>query len=132
MRMSWRLQATTSRRVRADSSRFTPICPTLAVETLFVDSGKLRIAEVTSRFTDIESFIELIKEQGYNLQSKDTSNTHFAMFDFVKVPQKSVTTASAPSNAKKGKGKKAATENQPEALLERSAKLLKPCLYKKR
>ncbi|KAL8281056.1 hypothetical protein RQP46_006414 [Phenoliferia psychrophenolica] len=48
------------------------------------DGGELRIAEVTSRFTDVDAFVALITAVGFKLDQKDATNTHFMMFDFTK------------------------------------------------
>lgn len=47
-------------------------------------NGTLRIAEVTSRFTDINAFVDLISDVGFKLKSKNGSNTHFILFEFTK------------------------------------------------
>ncbi|PCH41310.1 hypothetical protein WOLCODRAFT_131836 [Wolfiporia cocos MD-104 SS10] len=75
--------------------------------------GELKIAEVASRFTDISDFVSLVSAFGFRLKSKDDRNTHFTLFDFVKV-------------ARKAKG-----EKEWEKLLARGA-ILKPCEYKRR
>jgi len=75
--------------------------------------GKLEIAEVTSRVSDMKAFVELLKDIGFELISKDTSNTHFVLFSFRK------STRSARS------------EKQWKQLVERGS-LLKPCEYKRR
>ncbi|KAL7006512.1 25S rRNA (adenine645-N1)-methyltransferase [Cystobasidiomycetes sp. EMM_F5] len=77
--------------------------------------GKLKIAEVTSRFTDGKAFIKLIEECGFKLLSKDESNTHFIMFEFEAVFFRT-----------------SDTQSSEEDLTTRSQNLLKPCLYKKR
>ncbi|TFK99080.1 methyltransferase-domain-containing protein [Pterulicium gracile] len=79
------------------------------------DEGELKIAEVSSRFTDMKKFIEVIKNVGFKLVSKDDSNTHFLMLEFVK-------------DAKKTKLK---SEADVVALMNRGS-LLKACEYKKR
>ncbi|KAK7061606.1 uracil phosphoribosyltransferase [Favolaschia claudopus] len=48
--------------------------------------GELRIAEVASRFTDVEEFAQLVSSMGFKLKSKNDSNTHFTLFEFKKVP----------------------------------------------
>ncbi|KAJ7228790.1 methyltransferase-domain-containing protein [Mycena pura] len=48
--------------------------------------GELKIAEVASRFTDVEEFIKVVSSVGFKLQSKSDSNTHFTLFEFMKVP----------------------------------------------
>ncbi|KIY73736.1 ribosomal RNA-processing protein 8 [Cylindrobasidium torrendii FP15055 ss-10] len=75
--------------------------------------GQLKIAEVVSRFVNVKHFIALITAMGFSLTSKDTSNTHFSMFEFKKVPRC---------------GK---TEDEWEGLLQKG-NLLKPCEYKRR
>lgn len=69
--------------------------------------GFLKIAEVTSRFENVRNFTTALANLGFKLVSKDTENTHFFSFDFVK-------NGNAPENIKKFG-------------LE-----LKPCVYKKR
>ncbi|CAA7259906.1 unnamed protein product [Cyclocybe aegerita] len=75
--------------------------------------GELHIAEVTSRFTDIEQFQGLIGSIGFRSKAKDESNTHFILFEFVKV-------------SRMGK-----TEKDWAKLLTRST-FLQPCEYKRR
>ncbi|XP_056229106.1 ribosomal RNA-processing protein 8 [Seriola aureovittata] len=70
-------------------------------------SGVLKIAEVASRFDNVRNFIAALANLGFKMVSKDTENTHFYSFDFMK-------TGDAPENVKKFG-------------LE-----LKPCVYKKR
>ncbi|XP_015253195.1 PREDICTED: ribosomal RNA-processing protein 8 [Cyprinodon variegatus] len=69
--------------------------------------GILKIAEVASRFDNVDSFISGLTGLGFKMTSKDTENSHFFSFEFVK-------TRNAPNNVKKFG-------------LE-----LKPCVYKKR
>uniref|UniRef100_A0A3B3Z8Y9 Ribosomal RNA-processing protein 8 n=1 Tax=Periophthalmus magnuspinnatus TaxID=409849 RepID=A0A3B3Z8Y9_9GOBI len=69
--------------------------------------GFLKIAEVSSRFENVRSFITALASLGFKLVSKDTENSHFYSFDFVK-------TGPAPENVKK------------------FGLQLKPCVYKKR
>ncbi|XP_067102267.1 ribosomal RNA-processing protein 8 [Osmerus mordax] len=73
---------------------------------VLVMGGMLQIAEVASRFENVRSFMSAMASLGFKLVSKDTENSHFYLFEFVK-------TAEAPENVKAG--------------LE-----LRPCLYKKR
>ena len=70
-------------------------------------SGTLKIAEVVSRFKDLnfEDFLQLITKYGFQVQRKDTSNEFFYLVDLKKV---------APCKKKPPEFK------------------LKPCLYKKR
>ncbi|XP_071352297.1 ribosomal RNA-processing protein 8 [Trachinotus anak] len=69
--------------------------------------GVLKIAEVASRFENVRSFITALTSLGFKMVSKDTENTHFYSFEFVK-------TGDAPENVKK------------------FGLQLKPCVYKKR
>ncbi|PAV20800.1 ribosomal rna-processing 8 [Pyrrhoderma noxium] len=46
--------------------------------------GELKIAEVTSRFVDPDKFTTIIREVGFELVSKDESNSHFSLFEFKK------------------------------------------------
>ncbi|CAB4437057.1 unnamed protein product [Rhizophagus irregularis] len=73
-------------------------------------SGELKIAEVVSRFSDINKFIEVLAEIGFKLMKKDNSNKMFIMFDFAK--------------KKSNKTKKLQSHH--------AAELLKPCVYKRR
>jgi len=36
----------------------------------------------------VDAFIGLITDIGFKLKSKDQSNTHFALFEFQKIPRK--------------------------------------------
>ncbi|XP_039987248.1 ribosomal RNA-processing protein 8 [Xiphias gladius] len=69
--------------------------------------GVLKIAEVASRFDNVRSFITAMASLGFKMVSKDTENSHFYSFEFVK-------TGDAPENIKK------------------FGLQLKPCVYKKR
>ncbi|KAF8222744.1 hypothetical protein L208DRAFT_1320823 [Tricholoma matsutake] len=51
-------------------------------------NGELKIAEVASRFTDVEEFLALVQSIGFELNSKDDSNSHFTLFEFRKIPRK--------------------------------------------
>ena len=83
--------------------------PTLTKVIIFSHffSGTLKIAEVVSRFKDLnfEDFLQLIAKYGFQVQRKDTSNEFFYLVDLKKV---------APCKKKPPEFK------------------LKPCLYKKR
>ena len=70
-------------------------------------SGTLKIAEVVSRFKDLnfEDFLQLITKYGFQVQRKDTSNEFFYLVDLKKV---------------------ALCKKKPPEFK------LKPCLYKKR
>ncbi|XP_028275385.1 ribosomal RNA-processing protein 8 [Parambassis ranga] len=69
--------------------------------------GCLKIAEVASRFDNVRSFINTLSSLGFKMVSKDTENSHFYSFEFVK-------TGNVPENTQK------------------LGLQLKPCVYKKR
>ncbi|XP_019625103.1 PREDICTED: ribosomal RNA-processing protein 8-like [Branchiostoma belcheri] len=69
--------------------------------------GVLKIAEVASRFENVNGFIRGLGLFGFKLVSKDLSNSHFVMFEFTKMSEPKTSRAS-------------------------SALELRPCLYKKR
>ncbi|XP_026138440.1 ribosomal RNA-processing protein 8 [Carassius auratus] len=74
---------------------------------VLVMGGVLKIAEVASRFENERSFVSALSSLGFKLVHKDTENSHFYSFEFIK-------TGKALGNAKK------------------VSLQLKPCLYKKR
>ncbi|KAI8508591.1 25S rRNA (adenine645-N1)-methyltransferase [Branchiostoma belcheri] len=69
--------------------------------------GVLKIAEVASRFENVNGFLRGLGLFGFKLVSKDLSNSHFVMFEFTKMSEPKTSRAS-------------------------SALELRPCLYKKR
>ncbi|MEQ2298354.1 hypothetical protein AMECASPLE_004339 [Ameca splendens] len=69
--------------------------------------GVLKIAEVASRFENVQNFISALAGLGFKMTSKDTENSHFFSFEFVK-------TGNVPKSVKK------------------FGLQLKPCVYKKR
>ncbi|KAF7331895.1 Uracil phosphoribosyltransferase [Mycena kentingensis (nom. inval.)] len=75
--------------------------------------GELKIAEVASRFTDVEEFIGIVSSIGFKLKAKDDGNTHFTLFEFKKI-------------ATVGK-----TDKEWEDITRKGA-VLKPCEYKRR
>jgi len=75
--------------------------------------GELKIAEVASRFADVDEFQTLVSSIGFQLKTKDDNNSHFTLFEFKKV-------------AREEKSPKEWTK-----LLGRGS-LLKPCEYKRR
>ncbi|KAK9961890.1 hypothetical protein ABG768_007288 [Culter alburnus] len=74
---------------------------------VLVMGGVLKIAEVASRFENVRSFIGALSSLGFKIVNKDTENSHFYSFEFIK-------TGRAPENVKK------------------AGLQLRPCLYKKR
>ncbi|KAG9003348.1 25S rRNA (adenine645-N1)-methyltransferase [Tulasnella sp. JGI-2019a] len=80
------------------------------------DSGELKIAEVTSRFTDVDAFVSAVSDLGFKLLQKEHPTTHFTLFDFK--------AAQPPSSQPSTK--------EWQATLKSSQRLLKPCEYKRR
>ncbi|PFH52857.1 hypothetical protein AMATHDRAFT_139028 [Amanita thiersii Skay4041] len=76
-------------------------------------SGELFIAEVASRFTNVEQFQSLVGLLGFKLSSKDDSNTHFTLFVFRKVPRQKL------------------SEKEWKKILSQG-RILKACEYKRR
>ncbi|KAK9701004.1 25S rRNA (adenine645-N1)-methyltransferase [Basidiobolus ranarum] len=77
--------------------------------------GQLKIAEVVSRFTDVNEFIDTVVGLGFRLEKKKMLSKMFIMFDFVK--NNNIT-------------KQKVTTKKPS--VEAASHLLKPCIYKKR
>ncbi|XP_006162053.1 ribosomal RNA-processing protein 8 isoform X2 [Tupaia chinensis] len=71
--------------------------------------GLLKIAEVSSRFEDVRTFLGAVAKLGFKIISKDLTNSHFFLFDFQKTGPPRV---------------------GPKAQL--SGLKLQPCLYKRR
>ncbi|KAI9350824.1 methyltransferase-domain-containing protein [Obelidium mucronatum] len=80
------------------------------------DGGQLRIAEVVSRFPDVNKFVDALTGIGFKLTKKDASNKMFILFDLVKVDK-------PVPISKKRKGADKDEYGDP---------LLTPCLYRKR
>ncbi|KAH9960511.1 methyltransferase-domain-containing protein [Russula dissimulans] len=76
-------------------------------------NGELKIAEVTSRFTNVQQFQSFVESFGFRHRSTDNSNTHFTLFEFEKTNRK-------PRSEKEWH--QSATKSD----------LLKPCEYKRR
>ncbi|KAF8313045.1 hypothetical protein DL93DRAFT_2125900 [Clavulina sp. PMI_390] len=77
--------------------------------------GEFDIAEVTSRFPDINGFVALISSVGFELVKKTEPSSHFTIFKFRKVPLP-----------------KPLTRKDWASLETRSKELLTPCEYKRR
>nr|KAF6467575.1 ribosomal RNA processing 8 [Rousettus aegyptiacus] len=71
--------------------------------------GLLKVAEVSSRFEDVRTFLGAVTKLGFKVISKDLTNSHFFLFDFEKTGPPRV---------------------GPKAQL--SGLKLQPCLYKRR
>ncbi|KAM9170763.1 ribosomal RNA-processing protein 8 [Pangshura tecta] len=69
--------------------------------------GMLKVAEVASRFADIQAFVSAVTQLGFQIVSKDLDNPFFYMFDFSKT-------------------------GPPRAGGKLPGLVLRPCLYKKR
>lgn len=101
------------------------------------DRGELKIAEVTSRFTDVDAFVSIVSDLGFRLQRKvrisralsslgmgtdvsfrvqDHPTTHFTLFEFKIAPPPS----------------RQPTPKEWQNVLKSSQRLLKPCEYKRR
>ncbi|KAF9197506.1 25S rRNA (adenine645-N1)-methyltransferase [Haplosporangium sp. Z 27] len=94
-------------------------------------NGQLKIAEVISRFTDVDAFVSALKALGFELKHSDSSNKMFILFDFIK-PDSNL--ASSSKKNKKGSKKQKVAEETDDVDLEEldGPSLLKPCIYKKR
>ncbi|KIL00275.1 hypothetical protein PAXRUDRAFT_821814 [Paxillus rubicundulus Ve08.2h10] len=75
--------------------------------------GELKIAEVASRFTNVDDFTSLISSLGFKLQNKDDRNSHFTLFQFKKVASGAVSAEEWSVTMSRGG-------------------VLKPCEYKRR
>ncbi|KAI5124858.1 hypothetical protein M0805_007291 [Coniferiporia weirii] len=76
--------------------------------------GELKIAEVASRFTNVDKFTSVINSVGFRLVSKDERNSHFTLFDF-----------------KKTEGSRKLDEEAWQKIMVRGD-VLQPCEYKRR
>ncbi|KAI8374860.1 methyltransferase-domain-containing protein [Blakeslea trispora] len=99
--------------------------------------GELKIAEVVSRFSDLDAFITLLEGLGYDFMDKEDDNKMFVMLYFTKRPNYSEEVdeemLSGLSKTQIRSLKKGAGITQSNTKLQKRAQsLLKPCLYKKR
>ncbi|KAA1067212.1 25S rRNA (adenine645-N1)-methyltransferase [Puccinia graminis f. sp. tritici] len=98
----------------------------LEARRILKHDGELRIAEVTSRFVDVDLFVTFIKSIGFSNPTKDQSNTHFILFKFKKLPL---------ALAKNHRDSSSVDLLNPKSkleLIQTGQKLLKPCIYKRR
>nr|XP_019045566.1 hypothetical protein I302_05956 [Kwoniella bestiolae CBS 10118]OCF24496.1 hypothetical protein I302_05956 [Kwoniella bestiolae CBS 10118] len=80
--------------------------------------GTFHIAEVTSRFTSTEEFVEKVESFGFKLEEQDSPSTHFTLFRFTKE-------SAVPLGSARGE------EGWKERVQE-GEEILKACVYKKR
>ncbi|KZO90693.1 hypothetical protein CALVIDRAFT_542448 [Calocera viscosa TUFC12733] len=81
---------------------------------VLVAKGQLFVAEVTSRFTSVDTFVQVVESVGFSLQKQEDKDTHFMLFVFQKVEGEALGDA------------------EWEGILEKAEGLLKPCEYKRR
>ncbi|KAF9360225.1 25S rRNA (adenine645-N1)-methyltransferase [Mortierella sp. AD094] len=95
-------------------------------------NGQLKIAEVISRFTDVDAFVSALKALGFELKHSDSSNKMFILFDFIK-PDPNLANSKS-KKSKKGNKKQKVEEETEDVDVEEldGSSLLKPCIYKKR
>ncbi|CDH53960.1 methyltransferase domain containing protein [Lichtheimia corymbifera JMRC:FSU:9682] len=100
--------------------------------------GELKIAEVVSRFSDVDGFIDLLEHLGFDFVDKDASNKMFIMLYFTKREvdvDEEIDKEMLQGLSKKQKKalRKGAGVSISSAKLQKTAEnLLKPCVYKKR
>ncbi|KAI8647428.1 methyltransferase-domain-containing protein [Parasitella parasitica] len=99
--------------------------------------GELKIAEVVSRFSDLDSFITLLESLGFDFMDKEDDNKMFVMLYFTKQPNyneeiDSELLAGLSKTQIRSLKKGAGINNSKVKLQKKSQQLLKPCLYKKR
>lgn len=93
--------------------------------------GELIVAEVTSRFQGgFERFIALVKALGFGLESVDSANTHFVLFEFTKLTQEEH--LALLEKEAEVEGMQDPTSVTLQELNEVAKGLLKPCIYKRR
>ncbi|KAL0089283.1 methyltransferase-domain-containing protein [Phycomyces blakesleeanus] len=103
--------------------------------------GELKIAEVVSRFSDLDSFIDLLENLGFEFIGKEDDNKMFVMMYFNKRNFKPTADDAEDDDMLEGLSKTQKRSLQKGAgvrgmsaskLQKQSQQLLKPCLYKKR
>ncbi|KAI9358321.1 methyltransferase-domain-containing protein [Zopfochytrium polystomum] len=77
--------------------------------------GQLKIAEVVSRFSDLDRFIKAVERIGFKFVAKDTRNKMFVLFEFTKSTRIM-----------------ALLNEVLESTAAEKVPLLKPCIYKRR
>lgn len=103
--------------------------------------GTLIIAEVTSRLSSVDDFVDLVQQLGFTRESGDGTstgssegaNTHFILLRFHKWSDGEVVERAHKStlddSVEEARGKDAENE---QTLIEKGKAVLKPCLYKRR
>ncbi|KAF1803070.1 methyltransferase-domain-containing protein [Mucor lusitanicus] len=99
--------------------------------------GELKIAEVVSRFSDLDSFISLLEGLGFDFMDKEDDNKMFVMLYFTKQPNyeeeiDNEMLAGLSKTQIRSLKKGAGINNSKTKLQKKAQQLLKPCLYKKR
>ncbi|KAJ3042740.1 25S rRNA (adenine645-N1)-methyltransferase [Rhizophlyctis rosea] len=92
--------------------------------------GKLKIAEVISRFPNVDRFIQVLESVGFKFLKKDDSNKMFILFNFVK--GSGAKAKVGPKTVQKAKGKNGQKANDKADDAGSGEMLLKPCIYKRR
>lgn len=90
----------------------------MVLDVRLIFSGKLHIAEVTSRFVSTESFTSAVQSFGFELNDESSPSTHFTLFEFTK-------TSLVPVGPVKG-------EIGWEKRVKEGGEILRACVYKKR
>ena len=55
---------------------------------LLKKGGTLKIAEVASRFADVDEWVALLYAMGFDLVDREDDNTHFIVFEFAKAAKR--------------------------------------------
>ncbi|OZJ05471.1 hypothetical protein BZG36_01603 [Bifiguratus adelaidae] len=100
--------------------------------------GQLKIAEVQSRFTSLDTFISILEQLGFEFVSQDTSNKMFVMMEFIKGEAESIDASvrqldapESPKSKKKAKRNRKMLADMDRKQLEATARdALKPCFSK--
>ncbi|KAI9597833.1 methyltransferase-domain-containing protein [Syncephalis fuscata] len=90
--------------------------------------GQLKVAEVISRFTNVDQFVAILASMGLKLERKDSKNKMFIFFDFVKETSDIANTAIGKSIKHTSKQKRPKEKNG----IGSDKAILKPCIYKRR
>ncbi|KAI9255319.1 methyltransferase-domain-containing protein [Sporodiniella umbellata] len=101
--------------------------------------GELKIAEVVSRFSDLDGFISLLETLGFDFMDREEDNTMFVMLYFTKQAEDRALEeeddgmlAGLSKTQIRALKKGAGVKKSSKKLQSKARELLKPCLYKKR